>query len=432
MNTDFDIAVIGGGPNGATAAALLARHSGVAPARIALIAPELLPAAGGTVSTPAAPDLRVAAISRASEQLLRNAGAWEHLVQERVCAYERMRVWHESAPHDGPETLVFSAAEIAEPNLGYIVENRALASAGLTSFRAQGGQVSGERLQSLQVDAGSARLGTSAGEFTARLVIGADGARSQVRELLKLPLRAHDYRQSAIVATIATARPHQHTAWQRFLGTGPLAFLPLFDGSCSIVWSADQRLAEELMALSPAEFALRLDAASDRVLGATQLLSERLAVPLRRATAVTLVGVRVALLGDAAHVLHPLAGQGVNLGFLDAAALCEVLAAGAAEGEDPGAARLLVRYEQERLTHDTLMSWSMSGFNELFARGPGPAGWIAARLLGLAGASAVLRRGFARRALGLAGEVPPLARRAPGTAPATARPTAAVSRATSW
>ena len=411
MNTDFDIAIIGGGPNGAIAAALLARHSGSAPARIALIAPELPSAAGGSSLSCAAPDLRVAAISRASEQLLRNAGAWERLPQERLCAYERMRVWHESAPADGPETLVFSAAELAEPNLGYIVENRALATAGLASFRAQGGCVLGERLQSLQVGAGSAQLGTGAGQISARLVIGADGAHSQVRELLKLPLRAHDYRQSAIVATITTARSHQHTAWQRFLGSGPLAFLPLFDGSCSIVWSADQVLAEELMALPPMEFALRLDAASDRVLGATTLRSERLAVPLRRATAATLIGARVALLGDAAHVVHPLAGQGINLGFLDAAALCEVLAAGAAEHEDPGAARLLTRYEQERLTHDTLMSWSMSGFNELFARGPGPAGALAARLLGFAGASAVVRRGFARRALGLAGAVPRLARR---------------------
>ena len=134
----------------------------------------------------------------------------------------------------------------------------------------------------------------------------------------------------------------------------------------------------------------------------------------------------MALLGDAAHVIHPLAGQGVNLGFLDAAALCEVLAAGAAEHEDPGAARLLTRYEQERLTHDTLMSWSMSGFKELFAHGPGPAGWLAARLLGFAAANALVRRGFARRALGLAGEVPRLARRGPRAA------AAAAATAASW
>lgn len=410
-NTDFDVIVVGGGPIGAATAALLALRGGIEPARVALLAPELDTAGNADAHGP--PDLRVAAISRASETLLRNAAVFEHLPQARLCAYERMRIWHESAPADGPGTLVFSAAELAEPNLGYIVENRALAAAALQSFRGQGGHVVAARVTALAAEANAVRLATDCGDLSARLVVGADGARSQVRALLTLPVREHDYRQSAIVANIATAKPHQHTAWQRFLSTGPLAFLPLFDGSCSIVWSADNPLAEELMALPPGQFAQRLDAASDRVLGSTELRGDRLAVPLRRANTATLVGPRVALAGDAAHVIHPLAGQGVNLGFMDAAALCGVVAAGVAEGEDPGAARLLRRYEQERLTHDTLMSWTMSAFNEVFARGAGPAGWIAARLLGLAGANALMRRGFARRALGLSGEVPALARGAP-------------------
>ena len=168
MNTDVDIAVIGGGPNGATTAALLARHSGVAPARIALLAPELAraPASCGTrgaAGASAPPDLRVAAISRASEQVLRHAGAWSELPSERLCAYEYMRIWHQSAPSAGPGTLVFSAAELAEPNLGFIVENRALSGAGLASFRAQGGCTLGESVDALQVDGGAARLRTSSG-----------------------------------------------------------------------------------------------------------------------------------------------------------------------------------------------------------------------------------------------------------------------------
>jgi len=423
MSREFDIAVIGGGPVGAATAALLARHSGIAPSRIALIAPELATAAHGSgraaTQSPGAsvpPELRVAAISRASERVLDNAGAWERLPRARLCAYRGMRVWHESVPFDGPEVLAFSAAELGEPNLGHIVENNALAAAGVAAFEALGGTLLGERLTGLRGDTHGAQLTTGSGEITARLVVGADGARSQVREFLGIPVRTHDYRQRAIVATIAVARPHQSIAWQRFLDSGSLALLPLFNGCCSIVWSVDESQAAGLMALDPAAFAQRLDAASDRVLGATRLVSERVALPLQRATATRLIGTRVALVGDAAHLIHPLAGQGVNLGFLDAAALCEVLAAGVAEREDPGAARLLIRYEQERLTHDTLMSWSMSGFNELLARGGGPAGWIAARLLGLAGAVGIARRGFARQALGLAGSVPRLARSAPAAA----------------
>ena len=410
MHTDFDVAIVGGGPNGAIAAALLARHGGIPAARIALLAPELV-ADSAAAALSGAPAPRVAAISRASEIVLNNAGAWAQLPQQRICAYQCMRVWHESVPSDGPEALVFSAAELAEANLGYIVENRALAAAGLASFRAQGGQVLGVRVSGLRVNAEAAHLHTGDAEITARLVVGADGAHSKIREFLKIPLQVHDYRQSAIVANVASARAHQNTAWQRFLGSGPVALLPLFDGCSSIVWSVDQALAEALMAMPAEEFTRRLDAASDLVLGATRLVSERVMVPLRRATAATMIGARAALLGDAAHVVHPLAGQGANLGFLDAAVLCDVVAAGVAEREDPGAARLLTRYEQLRLTHDTLMSWSMSAFNELFTRARGPGGWFAARLLGLAGASALARRSFARRALGLTGELPTLARR---------------------
>jgi 2-polyprenylphenol 6-hydroxylase len=407
-STEFAVAIIGSGPIGATAAALLARQSGLAPERIALIAPELqsppAPASG-------AAQRRVAALARTSEHVLQHAAAWERLDARRICRYERMRVWHESMPPDGIGTLQFDAAELAQPDLGCIVENSAVLGASLASFRDAGGTLRPASLKSLEITADAATLHTSDGVVRAQLVVGADGAHSAVRKLLGLEVREHDYHQQAIVANISTARPHQHTAWQRFLATGPLALLPLFDGSVSIVWSADEQLASELMGLSAEEFALRLDQASDLALGRTRLLSERLAVPLRRASTARLIAPRSALLGDAAHVVHPLAGQGVNLGLLDAAALCEAVSAALTEGEDPGAARVLRRFEQQRLTHDLFMGWAMSAFNEAFSRS-GALGWLGARALAVAAASAGIRRAFAARALGLSGELPRYARRA--------------------
>jgi 2-polyprenylphenol 6-hydroxylase len=404
---DFDVVVIGGGPNGAAAAALLARHAGLEAARVLLVAPEL---AQGTVEPPGAA-LRVIALSRASEQLLRQAGAWERIPAAQRCAYERMRVWHATVPPDGSEVLEFRAAELAEPDLGHIIENRAVSAAAVAAFREAGGNVRAARVQGLAADAAGVTLLLEDGSVRARLVVAADGARSAVREWLGLPVQVHDYRQLAIVANVRTARPHAHTAWQRFVSGGTLAFLPLASGECSIVWSVPEAEGRALVALPIDEFNARLTAASDGVLGACVVAAGPIALPLRRSLSESMIAPRVALLGDAAHVIHPLAGQGANLGLLDAGALAEVLAAAVAEGEDVGAARILRRYEQSRRAHDELVGTAMSAINTLFARGPGPAGWLAARLLGAAGAIAPIRRGLARAAMGLDGELPRLARR---------------------
>ncbi|HEY1723822.1 MAG TPA: FAD-dependent monooxygenase [Steroidobacteraceae bacterium] len=407
MTRSYDIAVVGGGLTGACAAALLARHGGLDPRRMLLIAGEL-PA---VMAAGAPPDLRVVAISRASERVLRAAVAWSAALERRLCPYERMVVWQESGSADAAQALRFDAADIGEPNLGYIAETRPLQQACLESFASAGGTLIASELLRLSLRPDAAQLVCSDGqEFTVKLLIGADGAQSAVRRCAGLTVQQHDYLQDAIVATVRSERPHQHTAWQRFLRTGPVALLPLFDGSCSLVWSIDRALVAELRDGAEASFNERLEQAVDGALGRMTLASERRAFPLQSMTADSYIAPRCALVGDAAHVIHPLAGQGANLGLLDAAALCETLADGVAQREDPGALRLLRHYEQQRRTHNLLMDRAMSALRAGFSRAPGPLAALLGRGLGLVDRSAALKRAFARRALGTVGELPRLAR----------------------
>ena len=408
MNDVLDVLIVGGGPVGACMGALLARGVGqgaATPFRVAILEPHRPEA-----PSPEAPiDSRVVAISRSSERILQGAGAWDAVGGARSSAYERMRIWHESVAPTSPGALVFDAADVGEPNLGYIVENRLLQAALLDAFAEAGGHIEPAQLVSMQIGAEGVTVETTGEKLVARLVIGADGAQSAVRQAVGLTADHSDYLQTAIVATVATEHSHQKTAWQRFMRDGTLAFLPLVDGTSSIVWSADNAVAERLLQASLTEFEAELHRASDGALGATRLASERASFPLRRLAAHHYAALRVALIGDAAHVVHPLAGQGVNLGLLDAAALAQVLLEARREREDPGALRVLRQYERWRKSEVAFMGTAIDAFDRMLAHGRGPLSKLAQRGLGWVNRSQELKRFFIARALGTAGELPRVA-----------------------
>ena len=415
MSEPFDVLIVGGGPVGASAAALLQSSTKDArrPLRIAVL--ELNRPAATPSDTPL--DSRVSALSRASEHILTAIGAWSLIPPSRMQPYERMRVWHESVQPRSPDVLEFDAAYAGEPNLGYIVENRLIQTAALTAFESDGGKVIAGELSRLRVHDHHVELETSAGTFACNLIVGADGARSSVRESIGLSVETSSYRQTAIVANVRTELPHERTAWQRFLRTGTLAFLPLADGCSSVVWSADDSAAAPLLAMSPIAFEEELLRQSDTVLGAITLRTERLSFPLHKLTAQRFTAHRCALIGDAAHVVHPLAGQGVNLGLLDAAALCELIVAAVRVREDPGAQRVLRRYERWRKSEIEPIALAIDGFNRHLAHGAGPLSRIAQRGLALVNRTDEVKRFFITRALGLDGELPKVARQPPSVPP---------------
>jgi len=397
-----EVVVVGGGPVGACAAALLAR-GGLAVQLLEPHAPEA-PAAGAALES------RVVALSRASERTLAAAGAAGVLAGPRVEPYERMHVWHESVAPRSAAVLTFDAADVGEPNLGYILENRLLQAGLIGAVRAAGGELVRGALTALRVHEAGVELDTTAGPLRAALVVGADGADSAVREAAGLGVVTRPYGERALIANVATGRAHEHSAWQRFMGDGTLALLPLADGSSSIVWSADEPRARQLEAAAPEAFVRELEAAADRVLGDMRLLTPVRALELRRLAARAYVGSRVALIGDAAHVVHPLAGQGVNLGLLDAAALAQLALAARARREDPGALGVLRAYERWRRSELAVMSAAIDAFDRLLAHGSGPLARLAQRGLSLVNASQELRRLFIGRALGTSGELPRAAR----------------------
>lgn len=397
----FDCVIVGGGMVGAAlACALLGK--GLA---VALV--EARPPARDW--PPGEIDLRVSAISRASQRLLTRLGAWERILELGASPYRQMRVWDAV----GGGRIHFDSEDLGETDLGHIVENRVvqlalweqLECAEEVTLVCPGGITDIERQ-----DDGWRLLLTDGRYLGARLLVGADGRDSLVRALAGIATEGSEYGQRAIVATLVSERWHQETAWQRFLPTGPLALLPLRDGHCSLVWSASDALARELLTLDDGAFADALTDASDACLGRLRPEGPRAAVALRAQHAKTYVEPGLALIGDAAHAIHPLAGQGVNLGFLDAAALVEALDLALQRRRDIAGLWTLRHYERARRGDNQLMLSAMDAFKRLFSHDQQPVATLRSLGLDLADRLTPVKRLFIAQALGLDPHLPALAR----------------------
>lgn len=397
------VIIAGGGMVGSALACLLAGQSSAF--RVTVIEPRAQEAGPPEGLW----DLRVSAISRASRRVLEHAGAWEAIQGGRVSPYGRMQVWEGSDPS---QALVFDAALVGEAELGHIIENTLVQWALLQRLQASpnasliAGTVEGVDLTGREVTVAVSGQGTIAGH----VLVGADGAASPCRRFVGIETRGWSYAQRAVVSTIGTERRHGETAYQRFLPGGPIALLPLADGQCSIVWSNPEAEAERILQLDPDGFAAAVTEASGGVLGAVLASHGRAAFTLRAQYASRYTLPRFALVGDAAHTVHPLAGQGVNLGFLDAAALAETLVVAADSGEDVGDLRVLRRYERWRKGENLAMLAAVDGLGRIFGTVAAPL--PALRRLGLSavGRMPAAREFFIRRAMGLAGDLPRWAR----------------------
>ena len=365
MKQHFDIVVVGAGIAGLTFAAKLA----TGPARDSLRITVLDGAERARFSPDDDVALRVSAIASGSADLLDSVGAWQHVAASRSSPYERMRVWDEADTPDSPSALRFDAAEFALPQLGFIVENVLLQDALLRQLDAANVELRfGSPIRSLRQSGQQYTVEFEDGvKRAADLVVGADGSRSFVRSAVGIETRSWPYDQTAFVTHLRPEREHQSTAWQRFLRDGPLGILPLSDGRVSVVWSTKPHTAKRAMAASDRELGSMLTAASDRVLGALSSAGPRGAFPLGARHAERYVLPGVALIGDAAHAIHPLAGQGANLGLQDALALSETIETAVGKGLHPGDRPVLRRYERARKGANATMLHFMTGLNRLFA-----------------------------------------------------------------
>lgn len=396
-----DVIVVGGGMVGALTAAALGA-CGIDVVLLEKTAPAPFDAE--------VHDLRVSAVSEASERMLEAVGAWDGIRQMRLCPYRRMLVWESQST---AQTL-FDSSTIGLPYLGHIVENRVI-QLGLWQQLQEMDNVTmvcPGQVDSLQIETERVVISSGGQEYSAALLVAADGANSAVRSMANIDVEGETYNQHALVATVVTDEAQQDITWQRFTPNGPQAFLPLSGHRASMVWYESGETIAMLKQLPDDEFLRAMESSFPERLGSLRSLEGLGSFPLKWQHANDYVGPRLALVGDAAHSVHPLAGQGVNMGMLDAAALVECIVDQNAKGGDIGSSRGLRRYERWRKPQNSVMIRMLDGIHQAFQ--PQSHASVIGTLRGFAlrGADKLrpLNALCIKLAMGLEGDLPQLAR----------------------
>ena len=354
MSQHYDVIIVGAGMVGASLAAALGSEKNL---KIALLEPFTLKPL--SASDPA--DLRVSAVSQASEHLLKNLNIWPRLINERLSPFTDMKVWETES-----SAIHFDSADIGESHLGHLIENRHIQQACLSQCQ-QHPNIDFICPDKPRSKKGNTLVLDSGRELSAALIVAADGAQSPLREWVGISTKGWDYEQQGIVCTVTTELPHRQTARQRFLPEGPLAFLPLANPhQCSIVWSNSTEEAQLLNQLSDENFKHTLAKAFNHKLGEIVEVSQRASFPLRLRHAEHYIEPGFALVGDAAHTIHPLAGQGVNIGFLDAATLAEIVIETHRKRRDIGSLHMLAKYQRRRKGDNMAIQLTMDAFKRIF------------------------------------------------------------------
>lgn len=399
---DADVVVVGGGIIGGTFACLL----GQAGLKVVL-----LDAGVRQLNSLKKVDARVFAITRASENILKKAGAWRHIKENDIACFRKMHVWDEN----GLGEINFDSSAICQPTMGYIISHQLIVDAlqekllDLENVRC----IWSVSPAFIKDESDAMVLETEDGlQFRSKLVVAADGNHSKLRSLANINYHKTDYKQSALACIVTTQYPHGEVARQRFLKRGPLAFLPMVDPNQSaIVWSSSPDHIERLQACDKPDFHFELAEAFANELGEIKESTDRLKFPLSRAQAEQYVKPRIALIGDSAHTVHPLAGLGANLGLLDAAALAETVVESSERGRDPGRLQVLRRYERWRKGENHSMMYLLDGFKHLFENQTQSVQWLRNFGLDIVDSLPIAKHAIMKRAMGLEGDLPQYARR---------------------